>query len=91
MKQGRKAITIMFSHIFLFYKVTFRSHVFVKQFNKNVITLIYVTIEVHWNNTIDTQILWLIPPKNGFDLETISLSKTSSAFMTASKNSLSMF
>jgi len=82
---------IIFSHI-LFYEVTFRSHVLVKQFNRNVITLIYnVTMEIHLNHTVDTQILWQIPPKNGFDLETISLSKTSSAFMTASKNSLSMF
>lgn len=83
---------IIFSHIVLFYEVTFRSHVLLKQFNINVITLIYfVNMEIHLNHTVDTQILWQIPPKNGFDLETISLSKTSSAFMTASKNSLSMF
>jgi hypothetical protein len=82
----------IFFHIILFYKVTFKSRVLIKQFNINVITFIYnVTKEIHLNNTVDTQILWQIPPKNGFDLETISLSKTSSAFMTASKNSLSMF
>lgn len=90
MKQWRKVVTIISSQIFI-YVVTCISRLG-KTIQHNCDKFIYnVMMEIHLNNTAAIQILWQIPPKKGFDLETISLSKTSSAFITASKNSLSMF